>query len=94
MSDNYEGLLCVVSPHHKGFWQADIYLAGWDEGVSPDWFCTGLAGGSRHDVVAKALESHPGAKVVSGLTGTCDNCSAEFFNLEEICVDCGDFVSD
>lgn len=93
--DNEEGsLLCVVSPHHKGFWQADIYLAGWDEGVSPDWFCTGKSGGSRDEVIEKALATHPGAQVVSGITGTCDNCSAEFFNLEDVCDDCGDFVSD
>ena len=32
--------ICIVSPHEKGFWQADVYLDGWEDGVEPDWFAT------------------------------------------------------
>lgn len=87
-------LLCVVSPHEKGFWQADIYLGGWYEGAASDWYCTGKIGGTKEDVIAKAKESYPEAKVTDGITGICMDCYEEQFNLEQECTDCGGIVGD
>lgn len=85
---------CIVSPHEKGFWQADLYLDGWREGVSGDWFCTGEIGGTKSDIVSKVKESYPNAKFEDGITGICIDCGCEFFNLENECGDCGGIVGE
>ena len=87
-------LLCVVSPHEKGFWQADVYLEGWVEGGVPDWFCTGSIGGTKEEIILKARESYPEATLIDGTTGVCVDCGNEFFNLEQACDDCGGIVGD
>ena len=59
-------LLCVVSPHEKGFWQADVYFYGWDEGIPPDWFCTGKRGGTKEEIINMVIERYPSARIVMG----------------------------
>ncbi len=94
MDSESDCAMIVVSPHIKGFWQADVYQEGWMSGMIPDWFCTGSKDGTREEVVAKALAVYPAAKVVEGMTGACIDCGEEHFNLEELCADCGGIVSD
>ena len=87
-------LLCVVSPHVKGFWQADIFVEGWQEGAAPDWFCTGKIGGTKEEIIVEAKQHYPAAKVTDGITGICIDCGEEQFNLESECGDCGGIVGD
>ena len=87
-------LLCVVSPHEKGFWQADIYVDGWSEGSAPDWFCTGKIGGTKAEIVEIAKKVYPTAKVTDGITGICTDCAEEHFSLEIECVYCGGIIGD
>lgn len=87
-------LLCVVSPHEKGFWQADIYHEGWAEGLSPDWFCTGKIGGTKEEIIAQAKNTYPYAKFICGITGVCIDCGEEYFELEQECADCGGIIGD
>jgi len=91
---NLNDLLCVVSPHQKGFWQADVYLEGWIEGVPPDWFCTGAIGGTKEQIIAKVKEAYPKADFVDGITGICIDCGKEHFLLEQECLDCGGIIGD
>ncbi len=84
-------LLCVVSPNAKGFWQADVYIEGWDEGIPPDWFCTGKRGGTKKDIINRVRDKYPDIKVVDGITGTCPDCGEEYFELETHC-DCGQLL--
>lgn len=86
-------LLCVVSPHEKGFWCADVYLEGWEEGLTPDWFCTGKIGGTKDEIIAKAKQAYPNAKFEDGITGVCMECGEEHFNLEKECY-CGGIIGD
>lgn len=86
-------LLCVISPHEKGFWQADVYFNGWSEGVSPDWFCTGKIGGDRNVIVSKVQGQFPNPKIVDGITGVCIDCGEEYFSLEQEC-ECGGIIGD
>jgi len=86
--------ICIVSPHEKGFWQADIYLEGWSEGIAADWFCTGKIGGTKEDIIAKAKAVYPDIKIDDGITGICIECGCEFFDLESECDDCGGIVGD
>jgi hypothetical protein len=84
----------IISPHGSGFWQADVYIDGWQEGGIPDWYCTGSLGGSRQDTIDKGLKAYPDAKVMAGITGICMDCSSEHFALESQCVDCDGCVAD
>jgi hypothetical protein len=84
--------ICIVSPHEKGFWQADVYNEGWAEGVPPDWVRTGKLGGKRSELIDAVLERFPGIEVIDGVTGICPECSEEYFNLEEECIDCECFL--
>ena len=86
-------LLCVVSPHEKGFWQADVYLEGWKEGIVPDWFCTGKIGGTKDEIIDKVRETYPDVKIEDGITGVCVECGEYYFNLEQECA-CGGIVGD
>lgn len=87
--DNTEHAICIVSPHEKGFWQADVYLEGWWEGAAPDGFCTGKKGGTKEQIILKVKENHPDIKIIDGITGICSECAHEHFNLEEQCEECG-----
>jgi hypothetical protein len=87
-------LLCVVSPHEKGFWQADIYFDGWSEGSAPDYFFTGKSGEARNDIIEKVKQTYPLASVVDGITGICTDCAEEHFNLESECAHCGGIIGD
>lgn len=78
-------LLCIVSPHEKGFWQADVYEDGWEECVLPDWFCTGKIGGTRDEIIEKVRIAYPDATFESGVTGVCLECGESYFNLENEC---------
>jgi len=87
-------LLCVISPHEKGFWQADVYKAGCDEeGVQPLWFATGKKGDDRYGVMNKASEAYPGIMFIAGVTGRCSDCSEEYFEMETHC-ECGSILSE
>lgn len=46
-------LICIISPHEKRFWQADIYRNGWSEDESPNGFCTGKVGGTKEELIEK-----------------------------------------
>lgn len=87
-------LLCVVSPHEKGFWQADVYIDGFAEGVPPDWFTTGKKGDDQYEVMTMASRAYPGIKFTAGITGICVECGEEHFELEEECINCGGIVGD
>lgn len=87
-------LLCVVSPHEKGFWQADVYHEGWTEGLSPDWFCTGKIGGTKEEIIEKVKNTYPSTKFTNGITGVCIDCGAEYCELEQECADCGGIIGD
>lgn len=91
--DELNDSLCIVSPHEKGFWQADVYFNGWHEGSSPDWFCTGKIGDDRDDIISKVRERFSSPKIVDGITGICIECGEEFFLLESEC-ECGGIIDD
>lgn len=86
------GLLCVISLHDKGFWQADVYDKE-AEHYSPNWFCTGKNGDDAGAVISRASREFPGidfmfakaecpccdAQVtINGTELTCDECGAVF----------------
>ena len=87
-------MICIVSPHEKGFWQADVYFDGWMEGITADWFCTGSIGGTKESIIEKVRGQFPQSKIIDGITGVCLDCGAEHFLLEDECRDCGGFVDD
>ena len=86
-------LLCVVSPHEKGFWQADVYFYGWDEGIPPDWFCTGKRGGTKEEIINMVIERYPSARIVDGVLGICPDCGEEYFEVETHCY-CGQVANE
>ena len=86
--------ICIISPHVKGFWQADVYLDGWEEGVLPDWFRTGKIGGTKEQMEAEIIKGcWSGISFIDGITGICTECGEEYFNLERQC-DCGGLIED
>lgn len=87
-------LLCVVSPHENGFWQADIYTEGQEEGVAPDGFLTGAIGGERGEVVAEVRTKYPGILIVPGVVGVCGVCGEEQVAFRDFCPDCGGVIGD
>lgn len=86
--------ICVITPHQKGFWQADYYREGWEEGEVPDGYCTGKVGGDKDSIIRKAKTSFPGTEFADGVTGVCADCSEEFALLETACTECGGIVGD
>jgi len=84
--------ICLVSPHEKGFWQADIYFEGWDEGGS-DHFFTGEIGGTKEQIIMAVNKRYPQIKIFDGVTGICTECNKEFFLLESEC-NCGGVVGE
>jgi len=91
MDSNLE---CIVSPHEKGFWQADVYFEGSDEGLAPDWFCTGAIGGTKEEIISRVKEVFRNPIFKDGVTGICIDCDAEHFELENVCECCEGIVSD
>jgi len=87
-------LLCIISPHEKGFWQADLYFNGFTEGVPPDWFCTGKKGDDQYEIITRVANDYPGVKFVAGITGICIDCGEEHFALEDACLECGGIIGD
>lgn len=86
-------LICIVSPHEKGFWQVDVYLDGWIEGLVPDWFCTGKVGGTKEEIVTMVKKEYPEAEFTDGATGSCDGCGEYHFSLDQYCDHCGDGIN-
>ena len=86
-------LLCVLSPHEKGFWQADVYLEGFVEGP-PDWFMTGSKGGDREMVVNEVRNKYPSILIVPGVIGVCVDCGEEQTEFNEFCPDCDGPIED
>jgi len=86
-------LLCIVSPHKKGFWQAEIYFSGWEEGYLRDAFFTGKIGGTKEQIINRLNEQYQNPKIVDGVTGYCDECGEEYCLLERECT-CGGIVND
>lgn len=60
------GAVCVLAKSKEGFWMADIYLEGWAEGISPDWYCTGKKGGTKKELMDKVLKTYPDINMVPG----------------------------
>ncbi len=87
-------LLCIVSPNKKGFWEADVYYKGWEEGLTPDWCCSCKIGGTKEQVIKKVKEHFPSPKIVDGVTGHCNDCGEEHFLLETKCEECGGLIAD
>ena len=88
-----EKQICIVSPHEKGFYDAAIYNDGWYEDAVPDAFMTGKIGGARPDFEKKVKEKYPDSQIVPGVTGFCDWCQEEHFEMETECESCGENVS-
>lgn len=87
-------LLCVISPHEKGFWQADVYMEGFKEGINPDWYCTGKKGDDQYEMITNIAKLYPGITFKAGITGICMECEEEHCALEEDCIYCGHPVCD
>ena len=51
-------LLCVISSHEKGFWQADVFDD--PDADVPEWFCTGKKGDDAGAVITMASKAYPG----------------------------------
>ena len=84
--------VCIVSPNKKGFWQADVYLEGWEEGAIVDYWCSGKIGGTKEQIIEKVKQKYPDINCVDGITGYCEDCGEEFTELEEDC-QCGGIVN-
>ena len=55
--------VCLVIKHPKGFWMADVFLDGWAEGISSDWYCTGKKGGTKNEIIGQVHANYPGIEI-------------------------------
>ena len=86
--------ICIISPHPKGFWQADVYFQGWEDGLSCDWFCTSAVGATKQNIIDKVTDAHGDIEIVDGVTGLCHDCCEEYFELEDVCLECDQPLSE
>jgi len=85
-------LLCVISWHKDGFWQADVFSDLDSE--SPEWFCTGKRGDEVWGVVNTTAQEFGGKiKFVQGYCGECAGCGCEFIKPIAEC-ECGGDVQE
>jgi len=85
-------LLCVISPNEKGFWQADVYYNYCEsEETQPDCFYTGKRDEDRYAVISRVSKEFPGIRFVAGVTGTCQECGEQYFEMESHC-ECGGLI--
>jgi len=84
-------LLCIVNPTEHGFFEAALYVDGYEEGLVPDFWCTGKKGGTREEIQSKVQREYKGQviKFVEGVTGVCVECGENHSELETVCVECG-----
>lgn len=54
----------ILSRHEKGFWQADLYCDGYENGVSPDWYCTGKKDDGYDGILKIVKEMFPDAELI------------------------------
>ena len=83
---------CIISPHEKGFYTADFYENGWFEDAVPDGYISGSIGQARDEFEQIIAARKPDYKIVPGITGYCDFCQTEHFEIETDCVECGEHV--
>jgi len=84
----------IISPDERGFWHADIYRQGWYEGAAPDGFMTGPTGGTRQEMTDLARSVYGDVTITDGITGTCEDCGEDHYNLETECNDCGGLINE
>ena len=80
----------ILYPKETGGWMYDYYSDGWFEGAAPD-------GWGHHEckstLVDQIKDRYPGIEINRGITGYCDECGEEYFDLETHC-DCGQALSE
>ncbi len=80
----------ILFPWEKGGWMFNYFSEGWYEGAAPDGW------GKHKDMSALIQEikkQYPSVRINRGVTGYCNECAEEYFDLETHC-DCGQELSD
>ena len=79
----------IISLNKNGSLTADVYFEGWAEGIAPDGFRITKKGYSKDQLMIDMGKDYPGAAIMDGVTGYCNECGEQYFELESECVNCG-----
>ena len=81
-------MICVISWHEKGFWNADMYEDDDENYDDPIGYATGKRGTNRYELINRVIKQYSGIKLIAGVIETCLECGEEIEDDDKRCSNC------